>query len=204
MNTRNIRTINELVNHIYIETDFYREYCGYYFGSDSFLTDELFSEFTLNVLEMGKDKVKKDKLITLCKLNQFRYYASRMIKSLVFNPHMSFNKNHGIKGVNNTVNLDNVALLKNEDNEPDFFNQEEIESLIIDIEAFMSDESKSNCSEFDNSIRKLYYEKYNSVRKMAKDSSITKKKSTLHASVQRSTISIRNEFSAKYNKLSLG
>ena len=195
MNTRDITNIDQLANHIFSEP-FYKEYCERLCGVDTFLSDELFSEFVELTITMDKDK-----LFSLCKSNQFRYYATGIIKNIVYNEVYQFNKNYDTRKTNNTVSTDDVDELLSPDEDRDYFNQDDTVELLKQIGEFLEDEDRSKCSWYENKVMDMYFNEYNSYREMSKAVDIHP--ASLNYSVKKCRKAIKREFQDKYNRISL-
>ena len=189
--TKGLTTIEEVLTHITIDT-FYRGY-SYSFVSKyhPYKQEELFSCFVEAVLNMNPERV-----LELCKIEEFKYYSAAIIRNLVFKKSSSFNKYN-----NDTVLEFNERTMDRSD-EPilSHYNQEQSETLLDDIGEFLNDaakESKENW--YDMQVFNLYYNKHNSYRKMAKETEIPV--SSLYYSVKKSKQRIRNEFETQYNNI---
>jgi len=171
----------------------YRGYAMSFFPNNKELGEELFSMYMEKLIEMDLDK-----LISLCKNKEFKYYSIAMIRHDVYRKNSPFSKRYRREGM---VDISEAYDIADDREDITYFCQETTEELLTDIDEYLLELSKINNSYwYDYEIYKLYYREFNSYRKMSAATEIPV--SSLYHSVNKSRRRIRKQFGNDYNKLS--
>ncbi len=176
-------TIEDVVNHIYSDP-FFKGFSSKFYN-DEFLSEELFQEFLLIVLE------KKDKMIELYDNKQLNYYSYTVIRNLACNKSSTFNKNHS--------SLNRTELHDNFESTNDDIYQNELKGLLEEIDEFLSNKVKEDSNFWYNKeLFELYFFGNESYRSLSQQTKIPI--TSIFNSVTTTKKLINDHFSEKYNQ----
>jgi len=199
-----------MITKIYLD-NFYKGYCGSLVYNKT-KQEELFSEFILIVLELDQDKVKQ-----LVDRKEFKYYAIAIIRGLVYSKYSSYNKNSrsiveaaasynkfDSTKVSSYNYIDHDELMDEHteegEGEPSYLNTKDAKKLLKKVDKLLSKGVDEDVNIwYSQKIFDVYFNEYNSFRKMSKATSIPT--NSIYNSIKDTKEKIKDNLGKEYERL---
>jgi hypothetical protein len=162
------------------------------FSTNDFIRKEIYSEFLLKICEMNQDKLNE-----LFYEGRLKYYCTKVIQNVVFHPTIGVGKKYP-----DLVSFDSedvwIEAMNEEEEEYYPLDQQKATQLLKDIKEYLKDVASENDKGwYSQKIFELYYEDYNSLRKMSEDTTIPV--SSIYNSINKTKTKINELFREQYN-----
>ena len=175
-----------MIEQIYLDS-FYRGYCNSLVYNKT-KQEELFSEFILIVLELDKEKVRQ-----LVDRKEFKYYAIAIIRGLVYSKYSQYNKNN--------ISFNEITENYTEETtEPSYLDTKESKKLLKKVDKLLSKGVDEDINIwYSQKIFDVYFNEYNSFRKMSKATSIPM--NSIYNSIKDTKEKIKDNLGKEYERL---